>query len=193
MKLDDTIRAVQQALGIDVDGNAGPQTWEAIYNRIRRLRMTRERLEKAFFVGGIIAGIGTPVAILIAFWGLRAQLQSSVIAEESKWTLEVDKVFIDHPEFQPYFERNQPISNNDASCLRVAAVADFMMDGMETILETETGGVNKGWESWIYDSFANSPILRERLCQNPTWYPELYSKFQNWKKAPKQKAGAVPD
>jgi len=28
------IRAVQQALGVDVDGNAGPQTWRAIYNRI---------------------------------------------------------------------------------------------------------------------------------------------------------------
>jgi peptidoglycan L-alanyl-D-glutamate endopeptidase CwlK len=28
------IRAVQKALGVDVDGNAGPQTWAAIYNRI---------------------------------------------------------------------------------------------------------------------------------------------------------------
>jgi hypothetical protein len=162
--------------------------------------MTRDRLEKAFFVGGIVAGIFsifsilTPVGIWIAYFGLKEQLHSSLIAEESRWTLEVDKVFIDHPEFQPYFERNKPISNNDdASYLRVAAVADFMMDGMETILETETGHVNEGWESWINDSFANSPILRERLCQNPTWYPELYSKFQNWKKAPKQGAGAVPD
>lgn len=28
------IRAVQKAVGVDVDGNAGPQTWTAIYNRI---------------------------------------------------------------------------------------------------------------------------------------------------------------
>jgi peptidoglycan LD-endopeptidase CwlK len=34
MNLDETIRAVQEALGISVDGNAGPETWQAIYNRI---------------------------------------------------------------------------------------------------------------------------------------------------------------
>jgi peptidoglycan L-alanyl-D-glutamate endopeptidase CwlK len=34
MNTDQIIRAVQQTLGVDVDGNAGPQTWQAIYNRI---------------------------------------------------------------------------------------------------------------------------------------------------------------
>jgi peptidoglycan LD-endopeptidase CwlK len=34
MNLPDMIRAVQTALGVDADGNAGPQTWTAIYNRI---------------------------------------------------------------------------------------------------------------------------------------------------------------
>jgi peptidoglycan L-alanyl-D-glutamate endopeptidase CwlK len=34
MKLDDMIRAVQQAVGVEADGNASPQTWGAIYNRI---------------------------------------------------------------------------------------------------------------------------------------------------------------
>jgi peptidoglycan L-alanyl-D-glutamate endopeptidase CwlK len=29
-----TIRAVQDAVGVDSDGNPGPETWEAIYNRI---------------------------------------------------------------------------------------------------------------------------------------------------------------
>jgi peptidoglycan LD-endopeptidase CwlK len=34
MNLDEMIRAVQEALGISADGNAGPETWQAIYNRI---------------------------------------------------------------------------------------------------------------------------------------------------------------
>jgi len=34
MNLDEMIRAVQEALGISVDGNAGSETWQAIYNRI---------------------------------------------------------------------------------------------------------------------------------------------------------------
>jgi peptidoglycan L-alanyl-D-glutamate endopeptidase CwlK len=36
MKTEAMIRAVQQKLGIDVDGKAGPQTWGAIYQRVVR-------------------------------------------------------------------------------------------------------------------------------------------------------------
>lgn len=36
MKTDDMVRAVQQKLGIEVDGRAGPQTWGAIYRYIVR-------------------------------------------------------------------------------------------------------------------------------------------------------------
>lgn len=34
MTLDDTIRGVQAKLGVQVDGKAGPQTWDAIYRRV---------------------------------------------------------------------------------------------------------------------------------------------------------------
>ena len=34
MNLDTIIRAVQKELGVGVDGNAGPQTWQAIHSRI---------------------------------------------------------------------------------------------------------------------------------------------------------------
>ena len=34
MRLEDMICAVQQTLGVDVDGKAGPQTWSAIYARL---------------------------------------------------------------------------------------------------------------------------------------------------------------
>ena len=34
MNIPEVIRAIQKALGIGVDGYAGPETWQAIYNRI---------------------------------------------------------------------------------------------------------------------------------------------------------------
>ncbi len=34
MKIDEIISAIQSALGIEVDGKAGPDTWGAIYNKI---------------------------------------------------------------------------------------------------------------------------------------------------------------
>ena len=36
MNLDSLIRAVQKSLGVEVDGNPGPETWAAIYNKIVR-------------------------------------------------------------------------------------------------------------------------------------------------------------
>ena len=40
MKTEEMIRVVQQKLGIDVDGRAGPQTWGAIYQTLVRPRAT---------------------------------------------------------------------------------------------------------------------------------------------------------
>lgn len=34
MKIEEMVREVQQALGVEVDGKAGPETWGAIYTRI---------------------------------------------------------------------------------------------------------------------------------------------------------------
>jgi len=34
MRIEEIIAAVQQVLGVDVDGKAGPQTWSAIYERV---------------------------------------------------------------------------------------------------------------------------------------------------------------
>ena len=34
MRIEEMIAAVQQALGVEVDGKAGPQTWGAIYARL---------------------------------------------------------------------------------------------------------------------------------------------------------------
>src|SRR5881397_2564020 len=34
MNLDQIIRAVQEAVGVNPDGKPGPETWQAIYNRI---------------------------------------------------------------------------------------------------------------------------------------------------------------
>ncbi|MBL8397082.1 MAG: M15 family metallopeptidase [Candidatus Accumulibacter sp.] len=36
MRIDEMIAAIQQELGVEVDGKAGPQTWAAIYERLIR-------------------------------------------------------------------------------------------------------------------------------------------------------------
>lgn len=36
MKIEEMIAAIQQAIGVEVDGKAGPQTWAALYERLVR-------------------------------------------------------------------------------------------------------------------------------------------------------------
>ena len=49
MNVPEVIRAIQKALGIGVDGYAGPETWQAIYNRIvpnaPRLTATSDKVD----------------------------------------------------------------------------------------------------------------------------------------------------
>ena len=56
MRIEDMLRAVQEELGVTVDGRAGPETWQAIYTRIvvprtkpaaERSAATDSRSEKA--------------------------------------------------------------------------------------------------------------------------------------------------
>lgn len=47
MRIEDIIAAVQSALGIDVDGKAGPQTWGAIYERLVKKKIDGEKPSEA--------------------------------------------------------------------------------------------------------------------------------------------------
>lgn len=47
MRIEEMIAAVQQKLGVDVDGKAGPQTWGAIYERLVGRRIDGQKPEDA--------------------------------------------------------------------------------------------------------------------------------------------------
>lgn len=47
MRIDEMIAAVQQELGVDVDGKAGPQTWGAIYERIVKKNINGQKPAEA--------------------------------------------------------------------------------------------------------------------------------------------------
>ena len=47
MRIEEMIAEVQEALGIDVDGKAGPQTWGAIYARLVSKRIEGRKPSEA--------------------------------------------------------------------------------------------------------------------------------------------------
>lgn len=47
MRIEEMIAAVQHALGVDVDGKAGPQTWGAIYERLVKKKIDGQKPAEA--------------------------------------------------------------------------------------------------------------------------------------------------
>ena len=56
MDLPEIISAVQKALGVEVDGTAGPETWNAIYNRICRGKAAPARKTSVAVSAAVRAG-----------------------------------------------------------------------------------------------------------------------------------------
>lgn len=63
MRIEEMIAAVQQALGVDVDGKAGPQTWGAIYARLVDKKI--DRMEPADAVSPVDARSEKVIATLL--------------------------------------------------------------------------------------------------------------------------------
>ena len=63
MRIEEMIAAVQQALGVEVDGKAGPQTWGAIYARLVDKKI--DRMEPAEAVSPVDARSERVIATLL--------------------------------------------------------------------------------------------------------------------------------
>jgi len=105
-------------------------------------------------------------------------MQASMYATIATQTLEMDKMFIEKPELRPYFYDGQDIKKGDLNYDRVLSIAEYQLDYFDST-RTELGYIPRDqdtqedratWNNYLGDSFANSPILCERIKANPEWY-----------------------
>ncbi|MBI5103309.1 MAG: hypothetical protein HZB33_15965 [Nitrospirae bacterium] len=106
--------------------------------------------------------------------------------------LDIDKVFIEHPEVWPYFNNakaitnTQSITNTDNNFNRVMALADLHLDFFDFFDNKEVRelpGMGPGgeywilWEKYFEDTFAESPVLCLRYEQKKDWYGNVVSVY----------------
>ena len=101
-------------------------------------------------------------------------LKSSAYEIGSNEMFTVAEIFINYPELRPYFYSGRDIGEDDPSYSRVAAVAEFLLNFFGSVLlqMEHFPGVwpRKSWETYIIDSFANSPVLCRYLESVDDWY-----------------------
>lgn len=137
----------------------------------------------SFQEGAWLATIFTAVA---AWWSLynahrkaREDAQLSLYVQLTQRIFEIDRIFIEHPEFRPFFYGGDILRREDEAFqkdgLKIKALADYMLDFFSTLQELEPK-LKKGspswkeWDDYIESCFDTSPFLCIHFEANAKWY-----------------------
>jgi hypothetical protein len=127
------------------------------------------------------AALISMVAIVIAYYqfeeGQRREEQSVYQTISTDWNEHL-RLFVDKPQFRPYFFEAKPVAPADPNAEAVYAVAEVRLDLMDSMLanmdarnwsEEETAG----WRATFRDAFAMSPVLCEVISKTSAHYALL--------------------
>ena len=127
------------------------------------------------------AALISMVAIVIAYYqfeeGQRREEQSVYQTISTDWNQHL-RLFVDKPQFRPYFFEARPVGPGDPNSEAVYAVAEVRLDLMDSMLanmdarnwsEDETAG----WRSTFRDAFATSPVLCDVISRTSAHFALL--------------------
>jgi hypothetical protein len=86
-------------------------------------------------------------------------------------SMDVDKIFIQHPEMRPFFRDKKPIRPADEGYDRAAAIAELRANALDAILVFPGVFAVGNWTNVARSIFRDSPIM----CEFVSKYKENYS------------------
>jgi hypothetical protein len=100
--------------------------------------------------------------------------------------LDMDKMFLEHPDLRPYFYQDgtnqiRCIHDDDTNCVQVMAACEFVMDTFDCFLAQRVRyghqTIDADWTDWMKDTFSHSPSLALYMDEHQNWYKsgELYT------------------
>ena len=128
-------------------------------------------------VAALLVSLGSAV---YAYRHGRRTLKVTTYHGATDLTLQLDQVFIEHPELRPFFYEGRPLpdpgSEGDTLRHRVLAAAEYALDIFECIWDhrdTYDDKDKESWRAWIGDMLASSPTCSDLYTTNRDWYPAL--------------------
>src|SRR5260221_455824 len=104
------------------------------------------------------------------------------------YSLEISRLFLDHPDLRPYFFSGKTIDESHPDYLRAEAVAEVILDIFWTMMsqakrvqgdEYTNEQTRQQWALYIGDCFASSPLLTGFLMKRKDWYgDEMMSRLE---------------
>lgn len=130
----------------------------------------------------LAGSIGVVVSLFLVYRQttiFNRQLMESVSQSVTNYSLEVSRLFLQHPDLRPYFFAGQPIEESHPDYLRAEAVAEVMLDIFWTMMSEvkhmpdaswTDEAAREQWTNYMGDCFATSPLLTNFLRRRQDWY-----------------------
>ena len=113
------------------------------------------------------------VAVVVSLIYVAQNIKTQVYQSIGNQLIDINKVFVDHPELRPYFYEGKEISKGSKLYGLATSIAEMRLDFYDSVL-IQMKYFPKyfvvGWKETIRDVFAFSPIMRETLEIRRKWY-----------------------
>jgi hypothetical protein len=100
-------------------------------------------------------------------------------SDVSARTFEIDKVFVENPDFQKYFLEGADITPDNKDYPKAMAIAELLLDYLDSftsLLDYNQGLISnnilqkEAWNHYFSQTFTRSPLLCRRLIADPLNY-----------------------
>ena len=129
----------------------------------------------------IVAIIGLPVLILtmVMIWRQAQYAHHTSMSQVYQNTADgfatLQRFFVDHPEYRPYFYDSKCITTSDPEYARVSSIAEFWLHAANNLTIHRRYMGEYPWDVWegsLRDVYNRSPILQLFLHEHPNWYTD---------------------
>ena len=149
-------------------------------------------------VGSLLQGVVSLFTLVTIVYVLRQtnemKKQNVIVSDANLATVyqntteimrDIEKIFIEHPNWRPYFYENKKLSPKNRDYKRLIPLAEMYVDFMDLVLvlkyttsqhsdgsESLIAGKWSGWLKYFKYIYENSPIVRDYWRENCEWYPQ---------------------
>jgi hypothetical protein len=124
----------------------------------------------------IVTGLGVLLVLYQVHQG-RRDSHVQLVTGMTTMMLEVDRALIDYPEMRRYIGggKRAPRKNKEKR-ERAMALSMALANALDHVvlhLRFMDDEGQRAWRAYIAETYATSPVLRELLEDNPSWWPSL--------------------
>ena len=146
----------------------------------------------------VLALLAIAVSLISAVYGFRLSRRAHYVSTYTgviSLFRELDRTFIEYPDLRPYFYDGKPVGVDDPNHNRVQAAAELVLDTFEWIWyrqENLNAEDEKGWQTYIAETYFSSPALQQHYTRYPSWYPGIARLIADHKNVPTETGRVGP-